>query len=93
MKNEKCSDAVTPQKIILCGTNAMRKTADDEFPVGDNTTAAVFMYSNINYNYSYRDKEKEGTSFGALSYIYIQTYIPTYTYIHTYIYISYIAYI
>jgi len=34
-------NAVTSQKIILCGTGAMRKIADDEFPVGDDTPSAI----------------------------------------------------
>jgi len=38
---QKMKNAVTAQKIILCGTGAVRKTADDEFPVGDDTTRAI----------------------------------------------------
>jgi len=38
---KKMKNAVTPQKIILCGTGAVRKTADDEFPVGEDTATAI----------------------------------------------------
>jgi len=38
---QKMKNAVTAQKIILCGTGAMRKTADDEFPVEDDTATAI----------------------------------------------------
>jgi len=41
MFGQKMKNALTPRKIILCGTGAVRKTADDEFPVGDDAATAV----------------------------------------------------